>query len=211
LIRDLRREYSSRSLNEADMATDPLEQFQAWFQDAVNAQAVDVNAMSLATASASGEPSVRTVLLKDIDERGFVFFTHYTSPKGHDLAENPRASLLFYWPELERQVRITGAVTRVTREVSEAYFASRPLDSQWAAWAAPQSHELADRRTLEQRYEEIKRQYEHQPVPCPPDWGGYHVAAEQIEFWQGRPSRLHDRIRYTRQDDGTWTRVRLAP
>ena len=167
--------------------------------------------MSLATASASGEPSVRTVLLKDIDERGFVFFTHYSSPKGRDLAENPRASLLFYWPELERQVRITGAVTRVPRDVSQAYFASRPLDSQWAACAATQSDELADRGTLEQRYDEIKRQYENQPVPCPPDWGGYHVAAEQVEFWQGRPSRLHDRIRYTRQADGTWTRVRLAP
>jgi pyridoxamine 5'-phosphate oxidase len=193
------------------MAADPLEQFQAWFQDAVNAQAVDVNAMSLATASASGEPSVRTVLLKDIDERGFVFFTHYSSPKGRDLAENPRASLLFYWPELERQVRITGAVTRVPREVSQAYFASRPLDSQWAACAAAQSDELADRGTLEQRYDEIKRQYENRPVPCPPDWGGYHVAAEQVEFWQGRPSRLHDRIRYTRQPDGAWTRARLAP
>jgi pyridoxamine 5'-phosphate oxidase len=193
------------------MAADPLEQFQAWFQDAVNAQAVDVNAMSLATASASGEPSVRTVLLKDIDGRGFVFFTHYSSPKGRDLAENPRASLLFYWPELERQVRITGAVTRVPREVSQAYFASRPLDSQWAACAAAQSDELADRGTLEQRYDEIKRQYENRPVPCPPDWGGYHVAAEQVEFWQGRPSRLHDRIRYTRQPDGAWTRARLAP
>jgi pyridoxamine 5'-phosphate oxidase len=211
LIRDLRREYSSRSLDEANLAIDPIEQFRTWLADAVNAQVVDFNAMSLATASAAGEPSVRTVLLKEIDERGFVFFTHYDSPKGRDLAANPRASLLFYWPELERQVRICGAVTRVARDVSEAYFASRPIDSQWAAWAARQSVELPDRRALEERYEEIKRRYENQPVPCPPDWGGYHVAAEQMEFWQGRPGRLHDRVRYTRGPDGTWTRVRLAP
>ena len=210
-MKDLRREYASRSLDDGATDADPIAQFRIWFAEALVAQVADANAMSLATASASGEPSARTVLLKDIDERGFVFFTHYTSPKGADLAENPRASLLFYWPELERQVRISGAVSRVSREISETYFASRPIESQWAAWAAPQSSDLDSRDTLEHRYHEIKERFANQPVPCPPDWGGYHVAAERVEFWQGRPGRLHDRILYTRAADGTWQRQRLAP
>lgn len=210
-LKDLRRDYASRALDDTAVDPDPLTQFRAWFAEALNSQVMDANAMSLATASSSGEPSVRTVLLKDVDQRGFVFFTHYTSQKGRDLAQNPRASLLFYWAELERQVQITGAVTSVSREISEAYFASRPIDSQWAAWAAAQSTELPDRETLERQYDEVKRRYENQPVPCPPDWGGYHVEAERMEFWQGRPGRLHDRIVYTRQPDGTWTRARLAP
>lgn len=210
-MKDLRREYASRSLDEASTDPDPIMQFRVWFSEALNSNIVDANAMSLATASASGEPSVRTVLLKDVDETGFLFFTHYTSPKGHDLAENPRASLLFFWAELERQVRITGHVSRVSRDVSEAYFASRPVESQWAAWAALQSAPLTDRALLERQYEEVKRRFADQLVPCPPDWGGYHVAAEEIEFWQGRPRRLHDRLRYSRQPDGTWQRVRLAP
>jgi pyridoxamine 5'-phosphate oxidase len=210
-LKDLRREYASRVLDDTAVDSDPLAQFRAWFAEALNSQVMDANAMSLATASSSGEPSVRTVLLKDVDQRGFVFFTHYTSPKGRDLAENPRAGLLFYWAELERQVRISGAVKSISRPISEAYFATRPIDSQWAAWAAPQSTELPDRATLERQYAEVKRRYENQPVPCPPDWGGYHLQAERIEFWQGRPGRLHDRILYTRGADGTWTRRRLAP
>lgn len=211
MISDLRREYASRALGEADTDPNPLTQFRVWFDEALTSRVIDANAMSLATASPAGEPSVRTVLLKDVDQDGFIFYTHYDSAKGRDLALNPRAALLFYWAELERQVRINGAVSRVPREVSEAYFASRPIESQWAAWSARQSSEIATRDDLERKYAEIRRQYADQTVPCPPDWGGYRVSAERIEFWQGRPSRLHDRLLYTKQSDGTWTRVRLAP
>lgn len=210
-MKDLRRDYASRALDDATLDPDPLMQFRVWFDEALRSAAVDANAMSLATASATGEPSVRTVLLKDVDERGFVFFTHYRSAKGRDLAENPRAALLFFWAELERQVRITGAVTRVPRAVSEDYFASRPIESQWAAAAAVQSTELLDRVVLERQFAEVKQRFENQSVPCPPGWGGFHVQAERMEFWQGRPGRLHDRVLYTRQSDGTWSRGRLAP
>jgi pyridoxamine 5'-phosphate oxidase len=209
-MKDLRRDYASRQLHDGDLVADPVAQFDVWFSEALSAGLVDANAMSLATATLDGEPSVRTVLLKGADERGFVFFTHYTSPKGRDVAANPRAALLFFWPTLERQIRITGDVSRVSREDSEAYFASRPLESRWAAWAAPQSDVLPDRQVLEARYEEIKARF-GDAVPCPPDWGGLRLRPERMEFWQGRPGRLHDRFLYTRQDDGTWTRVRLAP
>jgi pyridoxamine 5'-phosphate oxidase len=211
VIRDLRREYASRSLGEADTDPDPLAQFRVWFDEALTSQVLDANAMTLATASSAGEPSARIVLLKDVDAEGFVFYTHYDSAKGHDLARNPRAALLFFWAELERQVRITGGVTRVPRETSAAYFATRPIESQWAAWSARQSAEIASRGDLERQFAEIRQRFANQPVPCPPDWGGFHVAPERIEFWQGRPSRLHDRLLYTKQDDGVWARVRLAP
>ena len=211
IISDLRREYASRSLNETETQPDPIEQFRIWFDEALKAQLLDANAMSLATATPAGEPSVRTVLLKGLDQDGFVFFTQYDSAKGRELASNPRAALLFYWRELERQVRITGQVSRVSREASEVYFATRPIESQWAAWAGRQSSEIPDRDTLEKQFAEIKRRYADQTVPCPPDWGGYRVEAERIEFWQGRPGRLHDRLLYLRQADGTWTRTRLAP
>lgn len=211
MISDLRREYASRALTEADAHENPLVQFRIWFDEAVKSQLIDVNAMTLATASPDAEPAARIVLLKDLDERGFIFFTHYDSAKGRDLQSNPRAALLFFWAELERQVRVTGAVTRVPRDASEAYFASRPLESRWAAWAAPQSTEIADRDTLVRQFEQVRARYGDAVVPCPPGWGGFHVAAERIEFWQGRPGRLHDRLRYIRQDDGGWTRARLAP
>lgn len=211
MIRDLRREYASRALDEHATDPNPIAQFRAWFDDALAAQVADPNAMALATASTQGEPSARIVLLKDIDERGFVFFTHYASPKGRDLAANPRASLLFYWPELERQVRIGGSVSRVARKISDDYFATRPHDSQWAVWAAPQSTAIEDRPALERRFADAQARFADGPVPCPPYWGGYHVAAERVEFWQGRPGRLHDRLLYTRQADGAWTRSRLAP
>jgi pyridoxamine 5'-phosphate oxidase len=211
VISELRREYASRSLGEADTDPDPIRQFQVWFDEALKSEIIDVNAMSLATATPGGEPSVRTVLLKGLDAGGFVFYTQYDSDKGRDLALNPRASLLFYWAELERQVRITGHVTKVPRAVSEAYFATRPVESQWAAWAARQSSEIATRDDLERQFQDIKQRFAGQTVPCPPDWGGYRVDPERIEFWQGRPGRLHDRLLYTRQLDATWTRVRLAP
>jgi pyridoxamine 5'-phosphate oxidase len=209
-MKDLRRDYATRQFDEADADADPIAQFRLWFADALAAGIIDANAMSLATATAAAEPSVRTVLLKEVDERGFVFFTHYSSPKGRDLNVNPRAALLFFWPSLERQIRITGDVSQVPREESEAYFASRPLESRWAAWAAHQSDVLPDRHTLEAGYDAIKAKF-GDAGPCPPDWGGFRVRAERMEFWQGRSGRLHDRLLYTRQADGAWSRSRLAP
>lgn len=209
-IKALRREYASRALDESTIPSDPIQQFRTWFDDALRAEILDANAMALATVSGDGIPSARTVLLKDIDDRGLVFFTHYNSPKGHDLAAHAHASLLFYWAPLERQVRVTGSVERVPAAESDAYFASRPRDSQIAAWAAQQSSELPDRAALEQRYQELTAKYGGQPVPRPPDWGGYRVVPNRIEFWQGRPKRLHDRVLYVKSGNA-WKRVRLAP
>lgn len=210
-MKDLRREYGSRTLDERSADPDPIAQFRRWFDEALQADILDPNAMSLATASPSGEPSVRTVLLKELDDDGFVFFTHYDSRKGDDLSRNPRASLLFFWATFERQVRVTGSVSTVSRAESEAYFASRPVESRIAVWAATQSSVLADRQALDDRFAELTQRFAGQDVPCPPRWGGFRVAPEQIEFWQGRPSRLHDRLLYTRAAEGTWSRVRLAP
>jgi pyridoxamine 5'-phosphate oxidase len=210
-IRDLRREYASRGLDESTVDRDPIQQFRAWFEEALRAEVLDGNAMTLATVTRDGRPAARTVLLKDLDSRGMVFFTHYNSPKGDDLAAHPFATLLLYWAELERQVRISGAIERVAAEESDAYFASRPRDSQIAAWAAFQSTELPDRATLERRYAEMEKKYAGGPVPRPPDWGGYRVLPDRIEFWQGRPRRLHDRLLFTKNADGSWRRVRLAP
>jgi pyridoxamine 5'-phosphate oxidase len=210
-LADLRREYASRSLTETDAHADPLQQFTTWFEEAVKSQLVDVNAMTLATASRSGEPSARIVLLKGADENGFVFYTNYESAKGRDLAENPRACLLMFWAELERQVRITGSVTRTSIEESDEYFHQRPVESQIGAAASPQSRPLRDRSELEQRYSALAAKYKDQLVPLPSYWGGYRVRPDRIEFWQGRKSRLHDRLLYTRAADGSWTRSRLAP
>lgn len=210
-IADLRREYASRALTEADANTDPIQQFQSWFDEALKSQLTDANAMTLATASAAGEPAARIVLLKGADESGFVFYTNYDSAKGRDLAANPRASLLFFWPELERQVRITGQVAKTTTEESEAYFHSRPVGSQISASISKQSQAVADRAELEKRYAAALENYDGSIVPLPPNWGGYRVTPQMIEFWQGRKSRLHDRLVYTRQADGSWTRTRLEP
>ena len=211
IIAELRREYASRSLSEEKSLASPIDQFTLWFDEALKSQLLDVNAMTLATASAGGEPSARTVLLKAFDANGFVFYTNYESAKARDLAANPRACLLFFWAELERQVRITGAVSKVSAAESERYFQSRPLESQISAWASAQSSVVPNRAQLEERYAELLARYATGPVPSPPFWGGYRVAAESIEFWQGRTSRLHDRLLYTKQGDGSWSRSRLAP
>jgi pyridoxamine 5'-phosphate oxidase len=209
-VAELRREYKLRALTEGEALADPIAQFAVWFDEAIKSEIVDVNAMALATASATGAPSVRTVLLKDFSERGFVFFTNYESAKGHDLDVNPRAELLFFWKELERQIRIGGTVTKVSREESEAYFHSRPLDSQISVWASPQSREVADRGVLEDQFTSISAQYANQTVPLPSYWGGYRVTPGRLEFWQGRAGRLHDRLLYVKSPAG-WTRTRLAP
>lgn len=210
-IADLRREYASRALSEDEAHADAMRQFGLWFDEALETQLLDVNAVTLATSSSAGEPAARTVLLKGFDENGFVFYSNYESAKGRELEENPRACLLFFWAELERQVRINGSVTRTAREESEAYFLSRPLESQIGAWASAQSRPVPTRASLEERYATLLANYAAGNIPVPHYWGGYRVKPERIEFWQGRKSRLHDRLLYTLQDDGTWARTRLAP
>lgn len=209
-IADLRREYARARLDETDVSHDPFVEFARWFAEAREAQVNEPNAMSLATATKDGTPSVRIVLLKDFDPRGFVFFTDYRSQKGHELDENPRAALALYWPELERQVRIAGAVTRTSREESEHYFTSRPLGSRLGAWTSWQSRVIPSRHVLEETLREVETKFGDGPVPLPEYWGGFRLKPESLEFWQGRPSRLHDRIKYFRDAD-RWRVERLSP
>lgn len=197
-------------LDEAHVDADPIVQFGHWFADAETADLIEPTAMTLATADAGGRPSARMVLLKGFDQRGFVFYTNYGSRKADELAGNPSAALVFWWPSLQRQVRVEGIVERVTREESEAYFRTRPLGSQLGAWASAQSQVIAGRAELERRLEELEARYGDGEVPLPPFWGGYRVHPEVIEFWQNRPNRLHDRLRYRRVPDG-WTIERLSP
>ena len=208
---DLRIDYGRGQLAEADAAADPVAQFGRWFADARAANVPEPNAMTVATADASGAPSARVVLLKGFDERGFAFFTNYDSRKGRELAANPRAALCFYWQPLERQVRIEGTVERVSRAESEAYFRTRPASAQVGAWASRQSSVIRSREELEQHERELAARFAGGPVPLPDFWGGFRVVPAAVEFWQGRPSRLHDRILYTRAGDGTWARQRLSP
>ena len=209
-LAQIRQDYMGEALDEGSVARDPIVQFRAWFDETVSAKLPMVNAMTLATASGAGAPSARIVLLKGVDERGFVFFTDYQSRKAQELAANPRAALLFYWIELEREVRIEGAVEKTSPAESDEYFATRPLGSRIAAIASPQSAVIADRRLLEERYAEAERR--HGPSPTRPgNWGGYRVVPETVEFWQGRPNRLHDRLLYRRGAGRAWEIVRLAP
>ncbi|GLU35474.1 pyridoxamine 5'-phosphate oxidase [Trinickia caryophylli] len=209
-LAELRKDYARGSLDETSVDRDPISQFQLWFQQALDAQLPEPNTMTLATADEHGRPSARILLIKGVDKRGFVFYTNYESRKGRDLAVNPQASLLFYWIELERQVRVDGTVEKTGVDESDAYFASRPLGSRIGAWASDQSRPIANRGELEAREKAFAEQFGEHP-PRPPHWGGYRLVPRTIEFWQGRPSRLHDRIVYTRESDDRWSIGRLAP
>ena len=232
-IADLRRDYRIGGLDRTDLETNPIPQFEKWFGDAAQTRSssrwrqigialyklwhavlghlpADVNAMTLATVSAEGIPSTRTVLLKGVDARGFVFFTNYDSRKGRELAVNPNAALTFFWPELERQICVTGTVAKLPTAESEAYFKTRPRGSQLGAWASNQSSVVENRAALENQWQEAESRFPGE-VPMPAYWGGYVLSPHRIEFWQGRPSRLHDRFRYTRQPDGNWKLERLSP
>lgn len=233
-IADIRREYNLAGLHRRDLDPDPIIQFRRWFDQALgartsgrvrglvirlykfllglgDAERIDVNAATLATADKAGCPSARVVLLKGVDQRGFFFFTNYDSRKGQEIAENPNAALVFYWPDQERQVCIAGQATKIPREESQAYFRSRPRGSRLAAWASHQSEVIENREVLERAWQEFQDKYADEDVPMPPNWGGYVLAPSRIEFWQGRPSRLHDRFRYSRQVDGTWRIEQLSP
>lgn len=209
-IADIRQDYRLKTLNESDVSSDAIAQFSTWWNEAVASEITEVNAMTLATATKDGVPSARIVLLKDFDKKGFVFFTNYNSHKGKELAENPKAALIFFWKELERQVRIEGDVEKIPAAESDAYFNSRPAGSRIGAWASPQSQVIHDRDILVKNVEKFHAEFKD-GIPRPPHWGGYIVKPRLIEFWQGRSNRLHDRIQYTLQDDKAWRIERLAP
>jgi pyridoxamine 5'-phosphate oxidase len=210
-IADLRKDYSSQILRETDIELNPIDQFQKWWTEAINSQIDEVNAMTLATASTDGMPSARIMLLKGFDKNGFVFFTNYKSYKAMHLEENPKACLLFFWKELERQVRITGLIKRVSEKDSDEYFFSRPVGSQIGAWASNQSQVIQSREWLENRYLQLSEEFKQKELKRPPHWGGYLVMPVIIEFWQGRTSSLHDRIKYSLEEDASWKIESLSP
>jgi pyridoxamine-phosphate oxidase len=210
-IQNLRQDYSSATLSEQEINTDPVKQFDKWFKEALKASVPEPNAMTLATATSDGRPSARIVLLKGYTSDGFVFYTNYLSRKGKELTKNPLAALVFFWESLERQVRIEGTIEKLSREQSEAYFHSRPKGSQIGALASPQSQEISGREILDDKMQQLEAEYADKEVPKPSYWGGYIVKPRLIEFWQGRSSRLHDRIVYKKTDNKNWKIVRLAP
>jgi pyridoxamine 5'-phosphate oxidase len=210
-LADIRIEYSSKKLNINELKTDPLEQFKVWLSEALTAQVNEATAMHLCTIDKKGNPSGRIVLLKGLED-GFVFFTNYSSKKGRDLSENPNAAITFFWPELERQVRIEGTVAKTSATSSDEYFMSRPLESQIGAWVSPQSEVIPDRAFLENRQNDIVKKFKDEPIHRPGNWGGFRLSPSSIEFWQGRPARLHDRVLYRMEDgDSEWIMERLAP
>ena len=210
-LESLRSNYALSGLHETDLLGNPFQQFQRWLEQAIAAELPEPNAMTLATLSKEGKPIARMVLLKGLDEKGFVFYTNYDSAKGKQLTETDSAALVFWWAGLERQVRVEGMVEKVSSEESDAYFQSRPKASQLGAWASPQSQVIKNRGVLEKRLAELEEKYATEKVPRPPHWGGFRVIPTAIEFWQGRPSRLHDRIRYELDEKGDWFYQRLAP
>jgi len=210
LLADIRKDYCLRSLEIQDVANDPLLQFRHWMEEAIQAEALEVNAMCLSTISKDGFPNSRIVLLKELDQ-GFVFFTNYESSKGKELASSPKASLNFFWPEIERQVRVVGTIEKISEKESDTYFFSRPFSSQIGAWASPQSQEISDRTVIEGAQKRLEEEFKVNSIQRPPHWGGYRLIPHRIEFWQGRPSRLHDRISYELDGGTNWKKVRLAP
>lgn len=210
-IAAIRKEYQLQALNEADAGINPIDQFAHWWADATKCDIEEINAMTLATADANGRPAARIVLLKNFDEKGFVFFSNYLSKKGEELGSNPHAALVFFWKELERQVRIQGKVEKISGLESDHYFHSRPAGSQLGAWASPQSKIISGREVIEENMKELEKSFDGKKIDRPPHWGGYRVAPNLVEFWQGRPSRLHDRLQYSLQSPGKWIMQRLAP
>ena len=210
-LEEMRRNYATRSLDLSDLDANPFAQFDHWMREAIETQVIEPNAMTLATADAAGRPAVRTVLLKGFDERGFVFYSNYESAKARDLAANPKVALLFPWLALERQVSAMGVSQKITAVESLKYFLSRPRESQIGAWASRQSEVISTRALLESKFAEMKAGFANSEIPLPDQWGGYRVAPQSFEFWQGRPNRLHDRFKYTLQSDGSWTIARLMP
>jgi pyridoxamine 5'-phosphate oxidase len=210
-IADIRTEYMREALDEEIVGHDPVVFFQKWFSEAESAQITEINAMTLATVDKHAHPHARIVLLKGLDNEGFVFFTNYESAKGTEIDANPQVALLFFWKELERQVRIEGYIEKIDPAESDAYFNSRPEGSKLGAWASPQSRKIPHRNVLDTNYSKYEREFSNTDTPRPPHWGGYRVLASNIEFWQGRPSRMHDRILFTKNETGKWDRHRLAP